>query len=212
MLFGLFAAAALCAVVKDKDVAALVEKYRSLTPYMEISYTPAGKNKPIEEKIEFELDWKRTPRTALNFAMLLAGEDTTSDDSSTAKLSYKGNAFHRIIKDFMMQGGDITHGNGSGGYSIYGPKFADEDFSAKHEGLGMLSMANSGPDSNSSQFFITFIKTGWLDGKHVVFGRVARNYLHIIEDINKIDFHKSVPVYPVTIVNCGLEKKTRSQL
>merc|ERR1712038_364044 len=121
--------------------------------------------------VTIELFGKVVPRTAQNFYQLCdANAQPASGTDGTLSGSFVGSPFHRIIPRFMIQGGDFTRGDGRGGKSIYGNKFRDENFQLTHTGPGILSMANSGPDTNGSQFFITVAKTAWLDGKHVVFG------------------------------------------
>ena len=142
-----------------------------------------------------------TPKTAENFRCLVTGEK--GDGKSGKPLHYKGSTFHRVIKDFMIQGGDFTKGDGTGGESIYGEKFNDENFKLKHVKPGLLSMANSGKNTNGSQFFITTTNTLHLDGKHVVFGEVVEgmDIVHKIENVEKGANDK--PEVDVVIADCG---------
>ncbi|MDJ0463921.1 peptidylprolyl isomerase [Streptomyces sp. H27-C3] len=153
-----------------------------------INDEPAG-------RITFDLFDDVVPLTAENFRALATGEKG---------FGFKGSSFHRVIPDFMLQGGDFTRGNGTGGKSIYGEKFDDENFKLKHTKPGQLSMANSGPNSNGSQFFITTIVTSWLDGKHVVFGEVAdEESLKLVKKIEGYGSSNGKTSAKITIADSG---------
>ena len=153
-------------------------------------------------KIVMELYYDDVPKTAENFRALCTGEK--GNGKSGKPLHFKGSGFHRVIPGFMAQGGDFTAGNGTGGESIYGEKFPDENFKRKHEGRGILSMANAGPNTNGSQFFLCFKDTPWLDGHHVVFGKV-KDGLPVLDQLEAIGSQSGATAKKATIIDSGVQ-------
>ena len=152
-------------------------------------------------RIRMELFKDAVPRTAENFRQFCTGEYLRG----THPTGYLKTPFHRVIKDFMVQGGDILKGDGTGSISIYGENFDDENFALRHSGAGLLSMANSGPNTNGSQFFITLAPCEWLDGKHVVFGKVLdASSMMVVHKIESVSTNSnSKPNLPILVTQCG---------
>eukprot|EP00842_Homolaphlyctis_polyrhiza_P005542 jgi/Hompol1/598/HPOL_005378-RA len=168
-------------------------------PFTSSTYTHTHIHNPKAGRIQMELFKDIVPKTAENFRQLCTGEYRIKG----VPQGYKNCHFHRVIRDFMAQGGDYIKGDGTGGLSIYGDKFPDENFQLKHSGAGLLSMANSGPNTNGSQFFITCTKCDFLDGKHVVFGRVIDGML-VLRKIESVPTgSNNRPRVPVIISECG---------
>ncbi|KAM0278476.1 hypothetical protein ACHAQH_005143 [Verticillium albo-atrum] len=166
-------------------------------PKVDGSGRASGPAEQQSGRITFNLFYDVVPKTAENFRALCTGEKG---------FGYQGSSFHRIIPEFMLQGGDFTRGNGTGGKSIYGEKFADENFQLKHDKPGLLSMANAGPNTNGSQFFVTTVVTSWLNGRHVVFGEVAdAQSLNIVKALEATGSQSGTVKYPkrATIVKSG---------
>lgn len=164
--------------------------------YFDITIGTEGEEGYESGRVVFEVFSEDVPKTAENFRALCTGE-------KGSEFHYKGNCFHRVINDFMMQGGDTTAGNGTGGMSIYGDRFEDEQVWYPHTHKGVLSMANAGPDTNGSQFFICYRDTPHLDNKHTIFGRVISGY-SICEKAESVEKGASdKPLKDIKIADCG---------
>jgi peptidyl-prolyl isomerase F (cyclophilin D) len=193
---------------KPEDIVAVAQQPTSYAPplgapnpenplvYFDIKLGRYGEGTPLG-RITMELKKDIVPETAENFLQLCTGEQG---------YGYSSSRFHRVIPGFMCQGGDFTNDNGTGGRSIYGNKFADENFKLRHNGPGILSMANAGPNTNGSQFFLCTVNTGFLDGKHVVFGQVVDGY-NVVKAIEAAGSRSGDTSHDVMIADCGVTTK-----
>lgn len=182
----------------DPEVLAAIERGNAVV-FFDIALGE-GQNTAELGRIKLELFVKDCPKTCENFRQLCTGEFLRNEQPT----GYLDCTFHRVMKDFMIQGGDFINHDGTGKLSIYGPSFRDENFIHKHEKAGMLSMANSGPNSNGCQFFITCAKADWLDGKHVVFGQVLDgNSMLTVRKCEAAPVNGTQPRIPIRIVQCG---------
>nr|1Z81_A Chain A, cyclophilin [Plasmodium yoelii yoelii] len=192
-------------VLDDNDENTIIPYYLSnllTNPSNPVVFMDINLGNNFLGKFKFELFQNIVPKTSENFRQFCTGEYKVNN----LPVGYKNTIFHRVIKEFMIQGGDFINHNGSGSLSIYGEKFDDENFDIKHDKEGLLSMANSGPNTNGCQFFITTKKCEWLDGKNVVFGRIIDNdSLLLLKKIENVSVTPYIykPKIPINVVECG---------